>query len=75
METLGHFLFKYRNLLFPLIIITLVIFFRPHLALDNMKIDIMFDILGATIMLSGLALRAVVIGYVYILRRGALKWD
>jgi protein-S-isoprenylcysteine O-methyltransferase Ste14 len=73
MEKLGHFLFKYRNLLFPLIIISLVIFFQPHLALGDIRWDIFFDILGIIIMLSGLALRAIVIGYVYIRRGGVNK--
>jgi len=73
MERLGHFLFKYRNLLFPLIIISLALFFRPHLALGDVRADIMFDIMGILIMLSGLALRAIVIGYVYIRRGGVNK--
>lgn len=73
METLGHFLFKYRNLLFPVIIVSLVILFRPHLALGDIKSDVLLDIVGIIIMLSGLALRAIVIGYVYIRRGGVDK--
>lgn len=73
METLGHFLFKYRNLLFPIIIISLVTLFRPHLALGDIRGDISFDVLGVIIMLAGLTLRAIVIGYVYIRRGGVNK--
>ncbi len=73
MEKLGHFLFRYRNALFPVIIILLIVFFRPHLALGDVTGDIIFDIIGAVIMLAGLALRALVIGYVYIRRGGVNK--
>lgn len=73
METLGHFLFKYRNLLFPLIIISLVTLFMPHLAFGDIRGDISFDVLGIIVMLAGLALRATVIGYVYIRRGGVNK--
>ena len=73
METLGQFLFKYRNLLFPVIIIALVTLFSPHLALGDIRGDISFDLLGVTVMLAGLALRATVIGYVYIRRGGVNK--
>lgn len=73
MERLGHFLFKYRNLLFPVILIMLVLFFRPHTAFGDVRVDMSFDMLGILIMLAGLALRATVIGYVYIRRGGVNK--
>ena len=62
----GHFLFKARNWLFPLVLIPLCLIFPPI----N---DRMMHVIGLLAALLGLAVRASVIGLVYIKRGGIGK--
>ncbi|MBB3659819.1 protein-S-isoprenylcysteine O-methyltransferase Ste14 [Rhizobium sp. BK650] len=69
----GTFLFKYRNQVFPLIIIALFIAVPPSTApWGNPALEQAKDALALLIVVSGLILRATVIGYAYI-RRGGLN--
>lgn len=65
--TIGNFLFKWRNKLVPLAIITLFLLAHPLVTGPFVKT------LALTVAISGLALRAIVIGYAYIKRGGVNK--
>ena len=69
----GHFLFRYRNLLFPAVLILLIILFPPYPLAGNTNLDLWMNIAGILIILSGQALRAMVIGLAYIKRGGVNK--
>ncbi|NDF11289.1 MAG: phospholipid methyltransferase [Proteobacteria bacterium] len=74
MIKIGDFFFKYRNHLFPLILTALyLISVPPHDFFGNEKLENLKDILAVLIAASGLALRALVIGYAYIKRGGLQK--
>jgi len=66
----GNFLFRYRNALFPAVLVTLFVLFRPRFPRESERLDLWVDGLGLLVALAGQALRIVVIGYVYILRGG-----
>lgn len=69
----GNFLFKYRNFLFPIVLLALFALFRPGPFMNNMALDFFMDIAGLLIILAGQGLRAVVIGLAYIKRGGVNK--
>lgn len=69
----GHFLFRYRNALFPVILLILVIIFPPRPAANNINLDFWMDVVGILIIISGQVIRASVIGLVYIKRGGVNK--
>ncbi len=74
MISIGEFLFRYRNQVFPLIIVALFVLAAPSLALfDSKALEQVKDWVALLIALSGLVLRATVIGYVYIRRGGHNK--
>lgn len=66
----GRFLFRHRNILFPAVLLALFIGFRPRYPEGLDQLDHWADALGLVVALAGQALRAAVIGYVYILRGG-----
>ncbi len=66
----GDFLFKYRNALFPVLLLALFFGFRPTYAAGDPQIDALLDAAGVLIALTGQALRIAVIGLVYIIRGG-----
>ena len=66
----GQILFKYRNLLFPLGLLTLLVAFRPVLAFGDIRLDTAVDALGLAVVAMGLGLRGLVIGLQYIHRGG-----
>lgn len=68
--TYGRFLFKYRNILFPVLFLSLALFFPPTAAFGNAMADRLFDLIGFGVVLAGLAMRALVIGLEYIRRGG-----
>lgn len=67
----GHFLFKYRNTVFPIVLIALLFGFRPASLGGN--IDLGLDILGLSVALLGQGIRVLVIGLAYIRRGGRNK--
>jgi protein-S-isoprenylcysteine O-methyltransferase Ste14 len=70
LERWGTFLFKYRDAVFPTVILALVILTRPHFPSGSRKADLWMDLLGILVAATGQALRIMVIGYRYIVRGG-----
>jgi protein-S-isoprenylcysteine O-methyltransferase Ste14 len=70
----GDFLFKYRNFLFPVLLVSL---FLPHLPasqhLGSARLEELTDGLAVAMVFAGLLLRAAVIGFRYIKRGGLNK--
>jgi len=68
MVKLGNFIFRYRNLLFPLLFFSLVVGVKPSLGskyLENARY-----VIGVMVTLTGQTVRALTIGLVYIKRGG-----
>jgi protein-S-isoprenylcysteine O-methyltransferase Ste14 len=71
MVKLGSFIFRYRNLLFPLVFVLLVFSVKPSLGskdLENLRY-----VIGVTVALAGQIVRALTIGLAYIKRGGKDK--
>lgn len=66
----GNVLFRYRNALFPAVLVALFVLFRPRYLRGSERLDVWVDALGLLVALKGQAIRVIVIGYVYILRGG-----
>jgi len=66
----GHFLFKSRDLLLPLVLLLIGLGTWPRVVRGDMRVDHMTDVIGLLVALTGQALRALVIGLVYITRGG-----
>ena len=69
----GDFFFKWRNLVFPVVMVGLMAIFRPVWPDGSRRLDFVVDGVGLLIGLSGQGLRAAVIGYAYIRRGGKNK--
>jgi len=67
MVRLGRFFFKYRDAVFPVVLIPMLIVFPVG---GEPRIQGVVTVAGVVVALLGQALRAIVIGYVYILRGG-----
>jgi len=65
----GHFLFKFRDLLFPLIVLPIALGTRPRVV-GSSRADHLLDLVGFLVAMSGQSLRVLVIGLVYITRGG-----
>ncbi|MBN8532322.1 MAG: DUF1295 domain-containing protein [Alphaproteobacteria bacterium] len=73
MVRIGNFFFRYRNHAFPLVVLALfVLAVPPHEIFHSETLEYAKDFLALLLAFSGLALRALVIGYAYI-KRGGLK--
>lgn len=73
MIAIGNFLFRFRNQLFPGIILVLFLLAPPPpLVAGSPTLTLVKDLFAILVILSGLALRATVVGYKYI-QRGGLK--
>lgn len=68
MVKLGNFIFKYRNLIFPLFFVLLVLGTKPYIGSGHL--EKWRYILGITAALAGQIIRALTIGLVYIIRGG-----
>jgi len=68
MVRLGNFLFKYRNAIFPLLFVPLVLITKP--LPDYRDTEILRYAIGICIALSGQIIRALTIGLAYIVRGG-----
>jgi protein-S-isoprenylcysteine O-methyltransferase Ste14 len=66
----GSFFFRFRDAVFPLGLVALFFAFQPVYPGGSERLDNWLDLLGVTTALTGQALRAAVIGYVYIRRGG-----
>jgi protein-S-isoprenylcysteine O-methyltransferase Ste14 len=74
MIRIGNFLFRYRNQAFPALIVLLFLASPPPGDIaGSPRLEHIKDILALLVALSGLALRATVIGYAYIKRGGLNK--
>lgn len=70
----GDFFFKYRNLLFPTLLLMIFLIKPPAYSyLKKEWLEELKDVLAIFIIFSGLSLRAAVIGYKYIKRGGLNK--
>jgi protein-S-isoprenylcysteine O-methyltransferase Ste14 len=67
----GNFFFRYRNAIFPFVLVALFAFFPPSRFGGGS--DLWLDLLGLAIGLSGQLLRMAVIGFAYIKRGGLNK--
>ncbi|MFQ5660639.1 MAG: methyltransferase family protein [Gammaproteobacteria bacterium] len=69
----GNFLFRYRNGIFPAVMILLLLGFRPVPLAGSASTDHWLDLAGLLVVMAGQALRAAVIGLAYIKRGGLNK--
>ena len=69
----GNFLFKYRNGVFPVVLILLFDLLRPVPVGGTWQSDLWLNVLGALVAALGLAIRGAVIGLAYIKRGGLNK--
>ena len=67
---IGNVIFRLRDALFPIVLLTVAFGTRPNLAGDSMATDHVVDAIGILIALLGQAFRVLVIGLVYITRGG-----
>ena len=70
LERWGTFLFKYRDAVFPAVILTIIVLTRPQFPGGSRAADLWLDALGVLVCALGQALRITVIGYRYIVRGG-----
>jgi len=70
MIAIGQFFFRFRNALFPLIVLAAVLLARPHYSFGSEAMDLLVDLLGIAIIFAGQTLRVITIGYEYIRRGG-----
>jgi protein-S-isoprenylcysteine O-methyltransferase Ste14 len=70
LERWGTFLFKYRDAVFPTVILAIVILTRPQFPSGSRTADLWLDLVGILVAAAGQALRITVIGYRYIVRGG-----
>jgi protein-S-isoprenylcysteine O-methyltransferase Ste14 len=70
MVQLGRFLFRFRGIVFTAIVLGALLASSPRYVLGRADLDPWMDALGVLVALLGLAVRAVTIGYEYIVRGG-----
>jgi hypothetical protein len=70
MIAIGQFFFRFRNAIFPLVMLLAVLLARPHYSLGSLATDWLVDLVGLATIFAGQTLRVITIGYDYI-RRGA----
>ena len=66
----GNFLFRYRNAIFPVVLLALAASFPPVYPRGSARLDSWMDLLGFAVAVAGQGLRAGVIGYTYVSRGG-----
>jgi protein-S-isoprenylcysteine O-methyltransferase Ste14 len=72
--SIGNFFFRYRNWAFPIVLVGLyALAVPPHEIFGSRRLEMAADVLALAIVLAGLGLRAVTIGYAYIKRGGKRK--
>jgi len=70
LERWGTFLFKYRDAVFPVVILATIVATRPRFPSGSRSADLWLDVAGILVAALGQALRITVIGYRYIARGG-----
>tara|TARA_R110000868_G_scaffold233887_1_gene487600 strand:+ start:2283 stop:3038 length:756 start_codon:yes stop_codon:yes gene_type:complete len=74
MVRIGTFFFKFRDGLFPLILVALaLVAVPPSKVFESEQLEVLKDIVAVALVVAGLAFRGLVIGYVYIKRGGLNK--
>ena len=73
LERLGTFLFKYRDAVFPTVILATILLTRPVFLNGSREADLWLDLVGVIVCAAGQVLRITVIGYKYIVRGGKNK--
>jgi protein-S-isoprenylcysteine O-methyltransferase Ste14 len=69
----GNFFFRYRNAVFPLVMLALFATFPPGWSGASERLNLGLNLAGLALALSGQVLRAAVIGFAYIKRGGLNK--
>jgi protein-S-isoprenylcysteine O-methyltransferase Ste14 len=69
----GHVMFRFRNVLFPLTLMLLVLTSTPQLPFGSARLDRWFDAVGVILALLGQTCRALAIGSVDNIRRGGQR--
>lgn len=67
---IGNVIFRARDVLFPVVLLTVAFGTSPRLAGESMSTDHFVDAIGVLVSMTGQALRVMVIGLVYITRGG-----
>ncbi len=70
MISIGQFFFRFRNAIFPFVILGALLLARPHYSFGSEATDWLVDLWGIAIILAGQTLRVITIGYEYIRRGG-----
>ncbi len=70
LERWGTFLFRYRDAVFPAVILATIVATRPQFPSGSRTADLWMDLAGVLLAASGQVLRIAVIGYRYIVRGG-----
>jgi len=73
MISCGNWLFAYRDYLFPLLFLLMLLTTKPSLPFDSERIDRWLDVLGLAVILAGQACRCLALGFVDNIRRGGRK--
>lgn len=68
--SLGNFLFRTRDGLFPVALVGLLVLTTPAIPAGNIRLARALDVAGVLVAVGGQALRVAVIGYRYIVRGG-----
>lgn len=68
--TVGNFLFRYRNALFPVIFVFAALTLRPKIMFGNLLADRALRVIGIAVALLGETVRLLTIGFEYIHRGG-----
>ena len=70
MIKLGRFLFRYRNVVGPIVVVVALALSRPRLPYDSEVLHDALDLAGVVLAFLGEAIRVVTIGYEYVVRGG-----
>jgi protein-S-isoprenylcysteine O-methyltransferase Ste14 len=70
---IGTFLFRWRNILFPVLMVLCFVIFRPQYIFNSALVTIMLVFTGVVMILAGEWIRFLTIGYEYIERGGKNK--
>ncbi len=69
----GNFLFRYRNAVFPAVMVAVFVLLPPQPFMGDWALDKWLDLVGLLVCLLGQCLRAAVVGLAYIKRGGVNK--
>jgi len=70
MIQVGAFIFRYRNVLGPVVLVLALVLSHPAYPFGRSDLNTLFDLVGVAVALMGQILRGATIGYQYIIRGG-----